>query len=187
MKSVWALALLAVASPGTALADRSFLEFDGGIGVIPVSNVNVAADGAVTVNRNIVRGVNPAGQIWVIEDFEAKISRDGEIRAKGKGLLLGGGNNIGHSNNANVFATLICETEAPFTERSTDPAGVRLDDEGDFKIRDVLTPWPPGDCDRPVLLIRNAANLGWFMVGIPDLDHDDGRDGDHDGGKHGRN
>src|SRR3954466_2863585 len=49
-------------------ADRpdSLARFDGGIGVIPVSNVVVnATTGAITVNRNIVRGVNPAGQIWM--------------------------------------------------------------------------------------------------------------------------
>ncbi len=54
-----------------------------------------ATTGAITVNRNIVRGVNPAGQIWVIDDLKADVSIDGHIRVKGRGLLLGGGNAIG--------------------------------------------------------------------------------------------
>lgn len=158
--------------PGVAVADRPFLEFDGGIGVIPVSSL--AADG--TVNRNVVREVPPPGQIWVIEDLEAKISKDGDIKVHGKGLLLGGGNNVGFNGNASVFATLICESAAPFVQRSTNPAGVPLELDGDFKIKDVLSPWPPTDCERPVLLIRNL-NGAWFAAGI--LDVDDERD-DHD-------
>ncbi|MCY1458661.1 hypothetical protein D9M71_760600 [compost metagenome] len=42
-----------------------------------------------------------------------------------------------------------------------------LNEEGDFVIRDVLAPAPPTPCDSPVLLIRNAANSGWFAAGIP--------------------
>jgi hypothetical protein len=118
------------------------------------------------VNRNIVRGVQPAGQIWVIEDLKAHVRVGGRISVDGQGLLLGGGNNIGRSNNANVFATLICGAAAPFVEHSTDLAGVTLDASGDFKIDDVLTP-PPLECASPALLIRNAANQSWFAAGIP--------------------
>ena len=39
--------------------------------------------------------------------------------------------------------------------------------EGDFEIDDVLDPLPKG-CASPMLLIRNAANGGWFAVGILD-------------------
>jgi hypothetical protein len=126
-----------------------------------------------------VRGVQPPGQIWVIADLDAKISEHGDIRVSGRGLLLGGGNNVGFNGNASVFATLICEGAAPFVERSTDPAGVPLAPDGDFRIKDVLSPWPPGDCSRPVLLIRNVANQAWFAAGIPVLDGDKGH------GKHG--
>jgi hypothetical protein len=66
-----------------------------------------------------------------------------------------------------VFATLFCGAVAPFTEHSTDLAGVPLTEEGDFVIRDVFTPAPPTPCDSPVLLIRNAANQSWFAAGIP--------------------
>lgn len=119
------------------------------------------------VNRNIVRGVQPAGQIWVISDLSADVAGDGRIRVDGRGLLLGGGNNIGRNANASVFATLICEATPPFTERNTDPAGVPLQANGDFRIDDVLTPAPSGDCASPVLLIRNAGNRAWFAAGIP--------------------
>ena len=68
--------------------------------------------------RNIVRGVNPAGQIWVISDFRADVKVDGRIRVDGRGLLLGGGNTIGTNGNASVFATLICEATPPFIEHN---------------------------------------------------------------------
>lgn len=100
----------------------------------------------------------------------------------GRGLLLGGGNNIGCNGNASVFATLICEAAAPFVERSTDLAGVPLEPDGDFRIKDVLSPWPPSECARPVLLIRNT-NGAWFAAGIPVLDDGKGRGKDDDHGK----
>jgi hypothetical protein len=169
-------ALLLGLLPAAAVADGSFLRFDGGIGVIPVSSGVGQEATAEVVNRNIVRGVQPPGQIWVIADLDAKIADDGHIRVRGKGLLLGGGNNVGLNGNASVFATLICETAAPFVERSTDLAGVPLEADGDFRIDDVLSPWPPAGCATPVLLIRNAANRAWFAAGIPR--HDDGEHGD---------
>jgi hypothetical protein len=152
-------------------ADDTLVRFKGGIGVIPISNVTVdATTGAITVNRNIVRGVNPAGQIWVIHDLKADVKVDGRIKVDGRGLLLGGGNNIGSNSTASVFATLRCETASPFTDHSTNLAGVPLAANGDFKTDDVLSGFPIGDCASPVLLIRNAANLGWFAAGIPKLD-----------------
>jgi hypothetical protein len=119
------------------------------------------------VNRNIVRGVQPAGQIWVIRELEAEVEAGGRIKVEGRGLLLGGGNSIGFNANANVFATLICEAVAPFTERSTNAVGVPLAANGDFEIDDLLSP-APTDCPSPVLLIRNASNRGWFAAGIPE-------------------
>ena len=129
------------------------------------SGVGTAATAEV-VNRNIVRGVQPAGQIWVIADLDARIKANGDISVKGKGLILGGGNNAGRATGQSVFATLICEAVAPFTERNTNLAGVPLTAGGDFRINDRLAPAPAG-CDSPMLLIRNAAGLAWFAVGIP--------------------
>jgi hypothetical protein len=130
-----------------------------------VSSAQGAAATSTVVNRNIVRGVQPPGQLWVISDLAAVVTNAGEISVAGKGLLLAGGNGVGTNANARVFATLICEAAAPFTERSTTLAGVALEPNGDFEIDDVLTP-APTDCASPVLLIRNAANQAWFAAGI---------------------
>ena len=120
--------------------------------------------------QNIVRGVNPAGQIWVISDFRADVKVDGHIRVDGRGLLLGGGNTIGTNGNASVFATLICEATPPFTQFSTNITGVPLAADGDFRIDDVLMPAPPAQCGSPVLLIRVSPSGAWFAAGIPKLD-----------------
>ena len=157
---------LGFALPAAADDNDNLTRFRGGIGVIPVSSAPGPAPTAAVVNRNIVRGVQPAGQIWVIADLRAEVRADGSISVDGRGLLLGGGNNIGFNANARVFATLICEAAAPFTERNTSLAGVALEADGDFRINDVLTP-APVDCASPVLLIRNAANHAWFAAGIP--------------------
>jgi hypothetical protein len=147
--------------------------FDGGIGVIPVSNVAVnATTGVLTVTRNVVRGVNPPGQIWVIADLKADVDLDGRISVRGRGLLLGGGNSIGQNANQSVLATLICEAAAPFTLHNTAAAGVPLEPNGDFRIDDTLDPPVPSDCASPVLLIRNTGGV-WFAAGIPKLGHDD--------------
>jgi len=79
---------------------------------------------------------------------------------------LGGGNTVERATGQRVFATLICEAAAPFTEHNSNLAGVPLDPNGNFRIDDVLSD-APTTCDSPVLLIRNAANLRWFAAGIP--------------------
>jgi hypothetical protein len=159
------VALVALTTAGTATArDNSdtTLRFRGGIGVIPVTGV--AAGG--TVNLNVVRGVSPAGP-WRIADLEATVRDDGDITVVGRGLLLASGNGIGTNAGASVHATLFCGPAASATEHDSDPAGVALEPDGDFIIRDSLTPAPPTPCDTPVLLIRNGAGV-WFAAGIPD-------------------
>ena len=161
----------------SAVADTTLAKFTGGIGVIPVSS-GVAipptlptAATVESVNRNIVRTVQPPGQIWVIADLRADVKTDGRIKVRGRGLLLGGGNNIGTNAGQSVFATLICEAAAPFTLRNTATSGVPLDANGDFRIDDVLAP-TPGDCASPVLLIRNLGGA-WFAAGIVNRRNDD--------------
>lgn len=173
MKHVWLLALLLVPLvPLAVTAEDSLVKFKGGIGVIPVSSgAGLNANGtSPDVNRNVVRGVNPPGQIWVIADLRADVTADGRIQVDGRGLLLGGGNNIGFTANVSVFATLICEAAAPFTLRNTALGGVALQANGDFRIDDILSPAPPSSCVSPVLLIRNANGGTWFAAGIPELD-----------------
>jgi hypothetical protein len=173
--------VLGAVFPSTANADDGSLKFKGGIGVIPVSNVvNCPAAPAacvtgspVTVNLNIVRGVSPAGQIWVIDKLDARVSATGNIKVEGKGLVLAGGNTAGRPPpGVSVIATLICSTTAPITQFSTSTAGVMLTANGDFEINDMLSPHPPNPCASPMLLIRNAGNLAWFAVGIFRTDSD---------------
>ena len=168
-----AIIVLGTLFASSVVADDTLVRFKGGIGVIPISNILVdATTGAITVNRNIVRGINSPGQIWTIKNLDAKIKSNGDITVDGKGLVLAGGNSVGRATGQSVFATLICEAAAPFTEHSTNFTGVPLAPNGDFKIDDVLTPFPT-DCASPMLLIRtanaNPANRNWFAAGIPAL------------------
>ena len=155
--------------------DNILVKFKGGIGVIPVSNVAGTAnpDGTFpNVTRNIVRGVNPPGQIWRIDDLKAAVEINGHIRVHGRGLLLAGGNNIGTNANQSVRARLFCGAAVHESKL------VPLAANGDFKINDILTPvsptvtpLPPNPCDSPVLLILNSGG-SWFAAGIPDRDSD---------------
>ena len=166
--------------PSLARADAALVKFDGGIGVDGVSAAQGTASTSMTVIRNIVRGVQPAAQLWRIAQFKAEVKADGRITADGRGLVFAGGNTVGTAlaltptggtAGLNVFATLICENVAPFVERNTNP--VPLAANGDFKIDDVLSPPPPpSSCATPVLLIRNEANLNWFSAGIQQFDDD---------------
>ena len=161
-------------APLSAGADQLLVKFDGGIGAIPVSAGAGTAATATTVIQNTVRGVQAPAQIWTIADFKAEVTVDGRIKADGQGLVFAGGDTIGTAiapggAALKVFATLICENVAPFTEHNTRP--VPLAENGDFKIDDVLKPPPPPDaCATPVLLIRNAGNLNWFAAGIQKFD-----------------
>jgi hypothetical protein len=150
--------------------------FAGGIGVLPVSNgAGVAnADGTLpNVRLNVVRGVSPGAGPWRIAGLSATVDLDGRIKVRGRGLLLASGNSIAQNANQRVFATLICETAAPFVTHNTDLAGVAIATNGDFRIDDTLDP-VPSECASPVLLIRNIAGA-WFAAGIPARDDDDER------------
>ena len=137
----------------SALA-QNLVRFSGGIGDISTGSTDTT-----------VRGVTAAGQIWVIRDLAADVRQDGSIRVDGRGLLLGAGDAIGSNGNASVFATLFCSNDGN-TQHSTNPAGVALDVDGDFRINDTLSPAPPNTCDSPVLLIRVTTG-SWFAAGIP--------------------
>jgi hypothetical protein len=160
-----AVLFLGVAFPLASLADDSLVKFKGGIGVIPVSSGQGAAATATVVNRNIVRGVQPPGQIWTIAALRAEVRTDGGISVNGKGLLLAGGNGIGGNANQSVRATLICDATGAVL---SDTGLVPLEANGDFRIDDVLNPLPAIPCASPVLLIRNPAGA-WFAAGIVDL------------------
>jgi len=175
MKRYWFVFVVLAVTGGSlalpAMADDNILvKFKGGIGVIPVSSGVGTATTTTTVNRNIVRGVQPPGQIWRIKDLKAEVKVNGHIKVDGHGLLLAGGNNIGTNANQSVRARLFCGTAVH------ESVLVALEPNGDFKIDDILTPVsptvtpvPPNPCDTPALLIVSSGG-SWFTAGIPDLD-----------------
>ena len=134
---------------------QNLVRFSGGIGDIPTGSI-----------ATTVRGVAAAGQIWVIRDLAADVRQGGSIRVDGRGLLLGAGDAVGSNANASVFATLFCSNDGN-AQHSTNPAGVPLEVNGDFRISDTLSPAPPNPCDNPVLLIRTTGAGSWFAAGIP--------------------
>jgi|SRR5437879_2475181 len=161
--------LLGVMIQAPSVTAGTLVEFEGGIGVIPVSSCTPAAPAACTTPvRNDIRGVAPGGQPWVIRRLEAKVKDNGDIRAEGKGLLLAGGNSIGTTGGLpTVFATLFCGSDVSHN------SGVHpLAADGDFKIKDTLSPPPPTPCTSPVLLIRVAAGR-WIAAGIPKVKEED--------------
>jgi hypothetical protein len=163
------VAFVALSAFGYGKRENSLVRFRGAIGADPISNVVVSATGVTTVSPNTVRGVPPPGQIWRIADLDANVSNDGHIRARGHGVLLGGGNGIGTNGGQSVFATLFCGPASSASASSSNQAGVALESDGDFTIDDVLSPLPPNSCETPVLLIRTAAGAHpWFAAGIED-------------------
>jgi hypothetical protein len=168
---IMSVLVLGMAGRVSAEEDTVLARFDGGIGVNPVANVAGPAnpDGTFpNVKQNVVRGVAP-GTPWTIAQLRADIRTDGRIRVRGRGLLLANGNNIGQNGNVSVFATLFCETAAPFVEHSTSTT-VPLEANGDFRIDDTLN-GVPLECPSPVLLIRNSNGV-WFAAGIPKFGDD---------------
>jgi hypothetical protein len=147
-------------SPAAAQGDEPLVRFDGGIGSQPFARVNNA------VAPNDVQGVLPGGRPWVIANLNVDVRTDGEIRAVGRGLLLGGGNGVGTTGGQSVHARLFCGG-VPHNS-----AGVLLEPNGDFRIEGVLSPVPPAECASPVLLIVSGTVAGagnWFAAGIPVL------------------
>ena len=164
---------LGIVSQVSAQGSDVIARFEGGIGVIPVSNGAGPANPDATLPNarlNIVRGVNPGAGPWRIAELRAEIDAVGRIKVRGRGLLLASGNSIGQNANQSVFATLICEAAAPFVEHST-AFTVPLEPNGNFRIDDTLTS-VPSECPSPVLLIRNTGGV-WFAAGVPKSEDDD--------------
>ncbi len=181
---------VAIAAPPTSVLFR----FEGAIGAQPLRAGGVS---------NTVAGVAPGGAPWPIQAFAATIYKDGTIKGRGRGLLLGGVDLIGtRGGPRQVVASLFCRNAptgtavvgtlqtAPYTS-----APVDLNPDGDFKLTGTLTnaqgATPPLDCgdtvdNRPVLLIRNwnpanpttntaAAPGPWFAAGVLKRADDDDR------------
>jgi hypothetical protein len=141
---------LGIFSPLPLFAQSHLVRFEGGIGSQPLRSGPAA---------NVVRGVNPGGQPWVISRLSVDVRLDGRISVVGLGLLLGGGDNIGTTGNQSVRARLFCGAVAH------DSDVVALEPNGDFRIEDQLTPTPPSPCANPVLLIVSGGG-NWFAAGI---------------------
>lgn len=176
MKKTFLAAALALAglACGAAQAQERLVAFQGGIGVISVSN-GVVPQGSPattlvveTVTRNVVRNTPPGGQPWVIADLRADIRTNSAVRVDGRGLLLAGGANIGRNGGQSVRARLFCNGTAPaFADNSVHNSDVvPLDSNGDFRIDGELTPAVPAECANAVLLIVSAGG-NWFAAGIP--------------------
>ncbi len=188
------IAVMGLAAAGTAIAggapksrDILFL-FDGSIG----AQVFRSAGGTPTLNT--VAGVNPGGIPWGMTSFRAIVRNTGEIHARGTGVLLLGGDNIGtRGGPRQVILSLFCRNApvppAVAGSLQTTPfnsAPIDLDEDGDFQLRGTLADGtgaaPPLSCgddvdNRPVLLVRSvtpanpstgapATPGAWFAAGV---------------------
>jgi hypothetical protein len=180
-----ACAAVAFCAAGAYAHDRddTIVSFHGAIGSQPFASV-----GGLPA-ANDVLGVPPGGRPWELRKLRATVGTDGTLRAKGPGLLLGGGGNIGRpAIPRTIQATLFCGTGA--TPPSWNSPAVAVDENGDFTINGSLiaasatTPvLPPNPCVAPILLIRNSAAATtpggvatpgpWFAAGIVARDKDD--------------
>ena len=161
----------------------SIVRFHGAIGSQPFANV-----GGLPAPNDVL-GIAPGGRPWELRKLRASVATDGTLRAKGTGLLLGGGGNIGRpAIPRNIQATLFCGTGA--TPPSWNSGAVALDENGDFSSHGPLTAvgattpvLPPNPCVAPILLIRNSTSATtpgglptpgpWFAAGIVASGNDD--------------
>jgi hypothetical protein len=181
----------AIFAAGTAIAgdvSDTLFNFKGVVGVQPFRS----QAGAPVLNT--VAGVPPGGTPWGMTAFEAEIKTNGDIRARGRGVLLWGGDGIGtRAGPRQVVVSLFCR--GPFTPPAVSGAVVQnafttspvdLNPDGDFDLRSTLTDstgaTPPLDCgnyadNRPVLLVRAVTPANpttgtpaipgaWFAAGI---------------------
>jgi hypothetical protein len=198
------LAIAALAAAGTAVAGGGghssvLFNFDHGTG----NQVFRSAAGVPTLNT--VAGVPPGGAPWGITSLDAIIKTNGDIRARGEGVVLLGADGLGtRAGPRQVILSLFCRNVpvppavsaalilTPFNSEPVD-----LDEDGDFVVRGKLTDatgaTPPLNCgdtvdNRPVLLIRSvtpanpttgapATPGAWFAAGLLASGHRDGHGG----------
>ena len=170
------MVLVGLATRGQVRANQSdvLVRFDDSVGVTPILSFAPPQNVDLTfanVALNVVRGVNPSGNPWKIDELTGVIHDDGRISVGGRGLMISGGDLIGQSLTLRIFATLVCELMPPFVKHSTnsDPQQVdpiRLDVNGDFRIDATLTSVPT-ECPFPVLLIRGLNNGAWIAAALP--------------------
>jgi hypothetical protein len=196
------LLVAGAASAGGGYGSNVLFSFDGGTGVQPFRS----AAGVPTLNT--VAGVPPGGAPWGMTSFEATIKTNGDLRARGTGVLLLGADGIGtRAGPRQVILSLFCRNvpvppavsgalqTTPFNSEPVD-----LDEDGDFSVRSKLTDatgaTPPLNCgdsidNRPVLLVRSvtpanpttgapATPGAWFAAGFIAPKHGKGKGRDWD-------
>lgn len=159
-KALACVLFLGIGFPLSAAAETSLVRFEGGIGSQPLR---------AGPAPNIVRGVNAGGIPWVISRLNVDVKLDGRISVDGRGLLRGGGNDIGTAI-ARVHVRLFCNGGGDVIGSVHNSDDVPSVANGDFRIDGFVTPSPPSPCANPVLLIVNGASGGggnWFVAGIP--------------------
>jgi hypothetical protein len=179
-----AAAALVAASTGWASPQKNLLvAFEGAINLDP-STATLGTGGVVGVTTNTVRGIAPGGRPWVLRKLSANVTRDGQLVARGKGLLLASGEFIATPGAVTaVGATLTCGAADATATRYDTIGPFTLDAAGNFAIRGPLTndgvntAVLPTTCSNPVLLIRSYNTTtkllgGWFAAGIPDSGDD---------------
>jgi hypothetical protein len=185
------LLLTCLFAAGTAIAGGPsdvLFNFNGVVGVQPFRS-----QGGTPV-LNTVAGVPPGGAPWGMTKFEATIKTNGDVKARGRGVVLWGTDNIGtRAGPRQVVVSLFCRgpipaggASGPVLQNAFTSAPVDLNPDGDFEVRGTLTDatgaTPPLDCgnngdNRPVLLVRAVTpanpNTGtpaipgaWFGAGI---------------------
>jgi hypothetical protein len=192
----------ATALAGGNWPSNTLFNFDGGTGVQPFRS----AAGVPTLNT--VAGVPPGGAPWGMTSFEATIKTNGDLRARGAGVLLLGADGIGtRAGPRQIILSLFCRNApvppavsgslqtTPFNSEPVD-----LDEDGDFVVRSKLTDatgaTPPLNCgdsidNRPVLLVRSvtpanpttgtpATPGAWFAAGFIAPRHGKGKGRDWD-------
>ncbi len=172
MKKTFVLIALTSLFSTFALADNgkdnnnALVRFEGGVGSQPFAS----GAGGVPI-PNDVKGIPPGGRPWPIAALRASVGVDGSISARGKGMILGGGANVGRpAIPRQVAATLFCGDVA------LNSAPTDLDAAGNFTISGTLSAVPPNPCVAPILLIRNYAAGApgpWFAAGIPKVNERD--------------
>jgi len=143
MKTHRLLLIGGLLAAGAAVAggwSNVLFDFDGSIGVQPFRS----AAGVPTLNT--VAGVPPGGVPCGLTSFEATIKSDGDIRARGTGVLLLGADIIGtRGGPRQVILSLFCRNPpappAPIGSLQTTPFNsepVDLDEDGETENMDAI-------------------------------------------------
>lgn len=153
MKKIIGILLAAlVAASIPALAVIPFASSSSGEALFEFDEM-VAVDGAFVGTDNPIRGINGGGLAWLIDEGEARLDTDGELRVEVEGLVLA----VSGANPVQMFfATLSClESDGSGTTvdvANTDTATVPADAEGDAEIRENIGPL--STCVAPIVFVR---------------------------------